>query len=163
MSLVVSDSGPIRYLVLCGAIQVIPQLYGELVIPGAVAEELTQPETPDAVRVWVQTLPQWASVRKARTTDPATQLGQGEREAIALARELNAAQLLVDDRVARRVATERGLSITGTLGILELAAERRLLELPNALQRLLQTNFRIDAELIRHALERNVPRERFYP
>jgi predicted nucleic acid-binding protein len=50
VSLVVSDSGPIHYLVLCDAIGAIRQLYGELVIPDAVASELTQPETPAAVR-----------------------------------------------------------------------------------------------------------------
>ena len=163
MSLVVSDSGPIHYLVLCEAIRLIPELYGELVIPGAVAQELAHPQTPEVVRAWLQALPNWARIRNPRQIEPVMQLGLGEREAISLAHELKASQLLIDDRLARRVAVERGLLITGTVGILELAAERGLLNLPDTLQKLLQTNFRIDAEVIRLALERDAVRSRRGP
>lgn len=48
----------------------------------------------------------------------------GEAEAIALAVELNATRLLIDERLGRQAATERGLKITGVLGIL-LAAKRQ--------------------------------------
>lgn len=93
-------------------------------------------------------------------TDPATQLGLGEREAIALACELKATQLLVDDRAARRIVVQRGLLITGTLGILEQAAELGLLNLPEVLQKLLRTNFRINADVIRQALESDSIRQK---
>ena len=159
MSLVVSDSGPIHYLVLCGAINVIPPLYGRLVIPSTVTEELTHPQAPSAVRTWIKALPPWAAVQTAREIDSAAQLGLGEREAIALARDLKATQLLMDDRAARRIAVERGVLITGTVGVLEQAAERNLLHLPEALQKLLRTNFRVDAEVIREALERDAARQ----
>jgi predicted nucleic acid-binding protein len=69
----------------------------------------------------------------------------------------------VDDRLARRIAVQRGLRITGTVGILEIAAHRGLLDLPSALQKLRQTNFRIDADVIRHALERDASRRRDNP
>ena len=104
MSLVVSDSGPVHYLLLCGAIEVIPKLYDRLLIPPAVARELTHPNTPTIVTHWSQSLPEWASVQAPAQVDPAAQLGLGEREAIALALEVKALQLLVDDRAARRVA-----------------------------------------------------------
>ena len=162
MSLVVSDSGPVHYLVLCEAIHVVEQIFGDLVIPGSVREELTQPQTPPVVRHWIQTLPKWASVRNPQTTDPSRQLGRGERDAIALARELGAS-LLIDDRVGRRVAAERGLSVTGTIGILELAAERGFLDLAQAFQKLVHTNFRIDADVVRHALERDAARRKAPP
>lgn len=160
MSLIVSDSGPIHYLILCGAIDIIPKLYGQLVVPAPVARELTHAQTPSQVRSWALTLPQWASLASARQTDPATQLGLGEREAIALACEMKATQLLVDDRLARRVAVQRGLSITGTVGILEKAAQKGLLELSEVLQKLVKTNFRIDPQVIRHALEREAVRRK---
>jgi predicted nucleic acid-binding protein len=82
-------------------------------------------------------------------------LGLGEREAIALACELKATQLLVDDRAVRRIAVQRGLLITGTVGVLEAASQLGLLNLPAALQKLIRTNFRIDADVIRQALERD--------
>ncbi len=160
MSLVVSDSGPIHYLVLGEAINVIPLLYGRLVIPSSVTEELTHPHAPPEVQAWLRALPPWANVQIATEIDSAAQLGLGEREAIALARELKATGLLLDDRVARRVAVERGLLITGTVGILERAAEQGLLNLSDAFQELLRTNFRVDAEVIREALERDVARQR---
>jgi len=77
-----------------------------------------------------------------------------------LALELKASQLLVDDRVARRVAIEHGIFITGTVEILELAGERGLIDFPNVLQKLLETNFRIDAEVIHNALERHASRQK---
>jgi len=114
---------------------------------------------PPEVQAWLKALPPWATVQTARETDSAAQLGLGEREAIALARELKATGLPLDDRVARRMAVERGLFITGTVGILEKAAERGLLNLSDVFQRLLRTNFRVDAEVIREALERDAARQ----
>ena len=55
---------------------------------------------------------------------------------------------------------QRGLLITGTVGILEKAAERGLINLSEALQKLLRTNFRVDAQVIREALERDSARQR---
>jgi predicted nucleic acid-binding protein len=158
VSLVVSDSGPVHYLVLCDAIEVIPQLFGKLVLPASVARELFERQTPPEVRAWIQALPHWASLANPRQIDSAANLGLGEREAIALACELKATHLLVDDRAARRIATQRGLLIAGTVGILDKAAELDLLSLPDTLQKLLRTNFRIDAEVIRQALERDLAR-----
>ena len=160
MNLVVSDSGPVHYLVLCEAIDVIHRLYGQLVMPAAVAQELSHPRAPLDVQTWMNARPKWAAVAVARQIEPFQQLGPGEREAISLALEINATQLLVDDLAARRIAVQRGLRIAGTVGILEAAAERGLLELPGALQKLLSTNFRVDAQVIRHALERDLARRR---
>jgi len=93
VSLVVSDSGPIHYLVLCEAIEVLPKLYDRLVTPSAVVRELTHAHAPPAVSQWVRAMPQWASVQSPSQIDPSSRLGLGEREAIALALELKATQL----------------------------------------------------------------------
>ena len=158
MSLVVSDSGPIHYLVLCEAINVIPKLFDRLVIPTAVTKELTHPHAPPAVSQWIQALPRWASSQSPSLVDTSFRLGPGEREAIALAIELKANQLLVDDRVARRVAAEKGLLTAGTTGILEQAAALGLLDLRQAMQKLLRTNFRISPEVVREVLNRDSAR-----
>jgi predicted nucleic acid-binding protein len=153
--MVVADSGHIQYLVLCEAIDAVPQMYGQLVIPAAVAQELSHHEAPPQVRAWIKTLPEWETVERPTQIEPTAHLGLGEREAIALACELKATQLLVDDRAARRIAVQRGLLITGTVGVLEAASQLGLLNLPAALQKLIRTNFRIDADVIRQALERD--------
>ena len=160
MSVVVSDTGPLHYLVLCDAIEVVPKLYGQLVIPSAVARELVHPRTPPVVERWIQTPPQWTRIQSPTQIDPAAHLGLGEREAISLALELKATQLLIDDRAARRIAVERGLLITGTVGILEHAATTGFLNLSEALKKLLTTNFRISADVVREMMERDAARRK---
>jgi predicted nucleic acid-binding protein len=160
VSLVVSDSGPVHYLVLCEAIEVIPKLYGQLVIPSAVAQELTHPQTPAVVSRWIHTLPHWATIQAPAQIDVATHLGLGEREAISLALELKATQLLIDDRAARRVALQRGLLTAGTVAIMEQAAANGLLNLSEAIQKLLNTNFRINMDVVRETLEHDAGRRK---
>ena len=129
MSLVVSDTSALNYLILCGAVDVLPRLYESVVLPSAVAQELRHAAAPPSVRAWIDILPAWAEVRAPSAPDPATELGLGEREAIALGRELRATCVLLDDRAARRIALEPGLVVAGTVGVLELAADRNLIAL----------------------------------
>jgi predicted nucleic acid-binding protein len=152
--IVVTDTTPVNYLVLIDRVHLLKELYGRLVLPQAVHEETQREGTPEKVRAWAAQLPGWAEVRAAASTDPALKLGAGEREAIALAEELKADLLLVDDRKARREARRRGLAVTGTLAVLAAAAERGLVDLPGALAALRQTTFRAPPGLIEELLGR---------
>lgn len=160
MSLVVSDAGPVHYLLLCGVIDVIPELFDSCVIPAAVLGELSHAHTPREISSWIQNLPSWAAIQIPGQIDTAKHLGLGEREAIGLAIELKANLLLMDDRAARRAAIQRGLQVAGTVGILERAAAKGLLNLPEVLHRLLRTNFRIKTEAVGDLLERDATRRR---
>ena len=82
-------------------------------------------------------------------------LDPGELEAICLAQEIKAVAVLMDDRAGRRAALQCGLAVIGTIGLLEEAAARELVELPQVMNRLRQTNARLDPELIRAALDRD--------
>lgn len=93
-------------------------------------------------------------MRAAASADQALKLGAGEREAIALAKEIGADLLLVDDRKARKEARGRGLSVTGTLAVLVAASERGLVDLPEAIAALRQTTFRAPAALVDELLGR---------
>ena len=84
----------------------------------------------------------------------------GELEAICLAQEIHADAVLMDDRAGRNAAVQCGLAVVGTIGLLEQAAARGLVELPDALAKLRQTNARLDAELIRAALARDEARRK---
>jgi predicted nucleic acid-binding protein len=152
--IVVSDTTPVNYLVLIDQIHLLRDLYGRLVLPRAVHEEMQREGAPEKVRAWAASLPVWAEVRAAASTDPALKLGAGEREALALAEELKADLLLVDDGKARREARRRGLAVTGTLGVLAAAAERGLVDLPEAIAALRQTTFRAPAALVEELLGR---------
>jgi len=55
--IVVSDTGPIQYLLLVGLIDFLPVLYQQVVIPQAVFAELNQPTTPADVRAWIASPP----------------------------------------------------------------------------------------------------------
>ena len=68
--------------------------------------------------------------------------------------------LLVGDGKARDLAIQRGLRVMGTVGVLERAAARGLVALPEVLTRLLSTNFRILRTIINDALARDATRKR---
>lgn len=85
MTLVVADTGPIRYLAVIQLIHVLPALFEMVVTPKAVFEELTHPHAPDAAREWSAELPPWAQVREAGPVALSDVLDPGEAEAIALA------------------------------------------------------------------------------
>ena len=82
-------------------------------------------------------------------------LDPGENEAICLAQENNAGAVLIDERRGRKVARALGLPVAGTLGVLELAAERGLVEFAVAIERLRRTSIFLAPAIIAAALERD--------
>jgi predicted nucleic acid-binding protein len=159
VSVVVSDTSPLHYLILCGAESILPNLFRQVVIPPTVFRELQQPNTPPPVRQWAASLPAWVAVQSPKTMNLALDVDAGELEAICLAQEIHADAVLMDDRAGRNAAIHCGLAVVGTIGLLEQAAARGLIELPQAMERLGQTNARLDPELIRAALERDKARK----
>jgi predicted nucleic acid-binding protein len=156
--IVVSNTSPLNYLVLIGDIELLPKLFGRVIIPQAVLDELRSSDAPDAVRQWSNAAPPWLQTRSPAAIDASIKLGAGETEAISLAMELKADELLLDDKKARNLAFVRGLAVAGTLNILDAAADRELIDLPNALIRLLRTNFRAPADLVKEMLDRDAAR-----
>lgn len=154
--IVVADTSPLRYLILIEHAHVLPALFGEVIIPPAVVAELTNERTPQEVRTWLADKPEWLRVQAPRDTLPRLrgEIDDGEREAIALAVELRADALLIDDRNGRRQAEALQCPALGTLGVLADAADRGFADLPAALDRLRSTNFRADSRLIEEILSR---------
>lgn len=85
-------------------------------------------------------------------------LDAGEREAIALAEELKADQILLDESDARKEAARRKLPFIGTLGILRRAAQLEIIDLPSTLTRLQQTTFYVGPEVIQSLLDEDSER-----
>ena len=136
--IVVADSGPLRYLLVIGHIDTLPRMFERVLIPAAVREELTHRRTPAAVRSWMESPPSWLEVRPplAMIDDSVQALDEG-----------------VDDEAGRALATRLGLEVVGTIGILQRAANRGLLDLRIAISALLATNFRISPTLRRTIVE----------
>lgn len=159
MSVVVSDTSPLHYLILCGAEEILPRLFKQVIIPPTVFLELQQPNTPADVKQWASALPSWVTVQKPSTLNLALDVDAGELEAICLAQEIRAAAVLMDDRAGRIAAQQCGLAVVGTIGLLEQAASRGLIDLPDTFARLQQTNARLDPKLILAALDRDKSRK----
>jgi predicted nucleic acid-binding protein len=156
--LVVADTTPINYLVQVEAISVLPSLFGSVLIPPMVEAELLHPQTPSAVQEFMNSRPAWLRVEAPATTTRRPPLDPGEEQAISLAESLHADALLIDELKGRKAATSAGIRVIGTVGVLELAAASGLIDLPTVLQRLQTTVFRIDARIIRAAIERDAKR-----
>jgi len=77
----------------------LPKMYGTVVIPRAVQEELLRPVAPEIVRAWIGGAPAWLEIRSPIDAPDSSlaNLDPGERDAIMLATELCADQLIVDD------------------------------------------------------------------
>ena len=153
---VVSDTTPLNYLVQIGHVDLLPELFNQVLIPRAVAAELSVGEAPEVVRRWVGNLPPWVEVRDVAvpTDNSILRLHPGEREAIVLARSL-ALPLIIDERAGRQVGKLRGVTVVGTLRILDEGAERGLLEFAASLSLLRSTTFYISNELLERLLQRD--------
>jgi predicted nucleic acid-binding protein len=152
---VISNTSPLNYLILTGYDHVLPALFASVVIPEAVARELSSDRAPPVVLQWMSSLPAWISVRSIPTL-PADlhSLDQGEAEAIALAVATGAELVLLDERRGRRAARERQLNVAGTIGVLDAAATRGLIRFSDALDALVRTSFRISPRYLRELRSR---------
>ena len=160
--IIVSDTSPIHYLVLIDEIEVLRKLAGQVIIPQAVYRELQDSHTPQQVKDWIDSNPEWIEVRQANLSyyTPKKKLRAGEREAIVLALELHADALLLDDRDGTKEARRQNIPTLSTFGILEEAAKKRLLDFPDAMDKLSQTSFYMPPdEIIQAALERDQERK----
>lgn len=177
---IVCDTSPISYLVLIGADEVLPALYDEVVIPGAVHRELSHPNRPEEVRRWMDTRPAWLEVREIRPLeeergepssrrDPDVEkrrptqrrgtmewerLDSGEQETILLAEREDSSLVIIDERAGRAVARQWGLNVTGTIGVLGAAVQKGHVNAARVVEKLQQTSFRASPDLYRWLLSK---------
>ncbi|WP_321474617.1 hypothetical protein [uncultured Paludibaculum sp.] len=106
----VADASPLCYLVLIDEVGLLPGLFDRVFIPPAVIAELHHPDAPETVRDWAEHLPSWITVSEAAARSaPSLEKAQtSERDAILLTESLHADTILLDEKSARRVATEIG-------------------------------------------------------
>jgi len=143
--IVVADASPLNYLIQVSCDALLQALYGRVLVPAAVIEELRHPSAPSSVSSWLRHTPDWIEVRvvSARADVALEALDPGEREAIQLAEEQKADLLLIDERQGRREARKRGIATTGTLGVLLAGGNRGIIDAEEAFHRLItQTTFR---------------------
>jgi predicted nucleic acid-binding protein len=158
--LVVADSSPLIALINVGHIDILPQLFGTVIIPPAVISELRDAKRPQAIRSFIERPPIWLIERSPKTIESFPSLDAGEVAAINLALEMKADLLLIDESLGRRTAAARGIHIAGTIGIIERAADQNLLELKDTFERIKKTDFWISHELLDVRLKLHLERKK---
>ncbi len=128
--IIVSDTSPLNNLAAVDQLYLLYQLYGTVFIPEAVYRELTEPSSPVSGATEVQTFDwiQTCTVNDRTLVEAlSNELDIGEAEAIALAVETQAQQVLIDERRGRLVAARLNLRYIGILGILVEAKSQGLI------------------------------------
>lgn len=153
----VCDTSPICYLLLIGEIQLLPQLYRQVIILQVIQNELADERSPTVVQTWISQPPEWLVIQ---TVDVASDsaldnLDSGERDAIMLALAIRANLIIVDNLLARQMASSLHLRVTRLLGVLNEAGKQKLVDFPEAIARLQQTTFRASSKLIQLLLQQH--------
>jgi len=149
--MVVSDSSTLIVLLDLERMDLLSNLFAEVMIPPAVYREITFQALVDLPEFIVRKTP----TDTARVTLLRRMLDPGESEAIALASEENR-PLIIDERKGRRIAQEQGLEIVGLLGIVHLNVRRGFLEYNQArpfLEDAQAHGYRISRKLVDKMLE----------
>jgi predicted nucleic acid-binding protein len=118
---IVSDASPLVVLAKADLLALLEALYSEVLVPPGVHDELRAKSGPESARL-TQALGLYIRVSTLPAISPSlyavlANLGEGERQAIALAHD-SGVPLLVDDLPARTAAHQLGLKVTGTAGVL---------------------------------------------
>lgn len=153
--LAVLDSTPIIALALIGKLDLLQRLYDQVVIPPAVQQEVLAGGPGAAGRAelrqasWVRVIP----LQDPRRAEMLSDLDQGEAEVIALAQELGADLVVIDERLARRHTKRLGLTLTGTLGVLLRAKRAGLVpSIAPLIEQLLRGGIRLGDSVVAEAL-----------
>jgi predicted nucleic acid-binding protein len=127
---VVTNTSPLILLAKIERLDLLGQLYETVLVPSSVYDEIRIRSGRETEQVQTLIQSNMLHLRRAiadMVNSLPVDLGRGERETIALAIETDADLVVVDDQEGRRIARNRGLRVTGTIGILIEARERGLI------------------------------------
>lgn len=124
---VISDTTAITNLFQIGKIEILQELYEEIIIPMSVKNEL---DVIPAQKIFLEKV-DWIKVEKVSSQSLKNKLLEtldiGEAEAIALTIEKNASLLIIDEKIGREISKSYNLSIIGMLGVLIEAKEKKII------------------------------------
>lgn len=150
------NTSPIFYLHRLGLLNIFHALYGEIIVPWAVQDELEQGRKQGEN---VPNLDEYSWIKIRNVSVPQymnliVELGRGESEVLGVAAEHPSALVVLDDKLARNIAELQGFRLTGTAGILLRAKEKNLIsEIKPVLDSLIDLDFRLRPELLKNILD----------
>jgi predicted nucleic acid-binding protein len=119
-----------------------------------VLAELKHALAPKSVRDWADNPPVWVEVLSPKSRIILAQLDLGESEAIALATELHADVVLIDEQAGRQEAVRRRLKVAGTLSVMDEADQTGLVVFDNVIAELRKTSFRVSHAVLSEIREK---------
>lgn len=162
MPLVISNASPLIALSGIDHLNILRELWNEVLIPDAVYKEVvTDGRGKPGADKTAAACGDWIKVISAKNLSEVealqTILDEGEAEVIALGQEIKANLLLLDNREPRLFAKSVGLAVIGTVGIIKLAWQKGFIKQPSGeLYKLRINGFWIDDELMAH-LKKDMP------
>ena len=154
--IVISDTTPLISLMKADCLDILQSIFGEVIIPEAVYDELTANTNypREASMINGSRYISKESVINYQSVDELmgkTGLDIGESEAIVMVKEKNADLLLIDEHRGRQTAKEMGIAVVGTVGLLLRAYDQKLMNAPevwNAVEIIIQNDIRISKSLL---------------
>ncbi|MEL4896878.1 DUF3368 domain-containing protein [Crocosphaera sp. Alani8] len=156
--IIVSNTSPLSSLAKIDRLNLLEEIYHNIIIPQAVYDELIDIKAGKKINNTIKNA-NWIQIRaitnKQLVSKLEHNLDRGEAEAITLSVELKANLLLIDERLGRREANQLGLTVTGVLGVLLIAKKRGLINQVKVVmdELILQTTFRVSSKLYDHILK----------
>ncbi len=138
--LVIVDSGPIFSLAVINQLEVLNFIFDSIKIPFAVWEEVTRNKTTEQYQI-IHSFFKDKTHRIAGFNELSFLMDYGESESVTLYKELQANFLLIDDKKARKIAENLGVKCIGTIGLLSVAKDKKIVsELRPLFKTFLQNN-----------------------
>jgi len=155
--LIVADAGPLIAFARLDLLALLPEMFGTLLVPEVVLNECLHIPTRQDAKVILQArdtgLLEIRRDQLAAVGGNPPALGAGELVAIRLAQSLNCL-VLMDDKLARRVAASVGLRVIGTAGVLVKAKQQAKISAVVPLLHILQTSgYHLAADILQLAGE----------
>ena len=152
----ICNTSPLQYLHQINQIDLLPEIYGSIQVPQAVADEIATGLHNDNDLPHLEDL-YWLSIRpNEENTDISkfpSGLGKGEIHVISSGLKMPDETLILDDRIARQFAFKSGLKVTGTVGILLLAKKLGMItSIKQSLDHLAALGFRISPDIYHKGL-----------
>lgn len=126
---VICNATPLINFAAIDQLNILHDVFGQVIIPQAVYDETTEPNFPNAKIIIQAANSDWLKVCRVNPSNSSIlpELDAGEREVIALAIERRNRNVLLDEKKARKIAQDLGLEVIGTIGILLLAKNMRVI------------------------------------
>ncbi len=156
--IVVSDTSPLSSLLQINSIYLLKSIYGKIILPNAVMDELNRLESKGIDLSAIKNA-DWIEVKSVHDFNAVEnlmlELDRGESEAIVLAKEIHSDLLLMDEAKGRHIADLEGLKTIGVLGILVIAKNKKLINsVKEKIDEMkLKANFWIKEDLYKRVLE----------